>query len=202
MTMFIPSFFLVVNTGQRRTSSLGVDRLPRGPGLRGVPDSDHAAPGGVVRHGRAVPGRGDRGRYFDKLRAIPIPRTRIVLGRLVAEGCEGDVLASVIVLIALRSGSRSRAAWPASSCCPADRVVGSVYAASAAHRAEDRARRRRTRAGCLLPLLFLTAELRPADCDRADGGRRDIEPGTYLMEALRSLILTDLDGRRSCPGSP
>src|ERR671916_45278 len=44
------------------------------------------------------------GGYFDKLRAIPIPRYAIVLGRLVAGGLKGIVLASVIVLLALPFG--------------------------------------------------------------------------------------------------
>ena len=44
------------------------------------------------------------GGYFDKLRAIPIPRYSIVLGRLVAEGVKGVVISTVIVLIALPFG--------------------------------------------------------------------------------------------------
>src|SRR3712207_9356698 len=43
-------------------------------------------------------------RSFDKLRAIPIPRYSIVLGRLVAEGAKGVVLSTVIVLVALPFG--------------------------------------------------------------------------------------------------
>src|SRR5918998_863672 len=39
------------------------------------------------------------GGYFDKLRAMPIPRSSMVLGRLVAEAVKGLVLSSVIVLI-------------------------------------------------------------------------------------------------------
>jgi ABC-2 type transporter len=44
------------------------------------------------------------GGYFDKLRAIPVPRYSIVLGRLVAEAAKGVVISSVIVLIALPFG--------------------------------------------------------------------------------------------------
>ena len=44
------------------------------------------------------------GGYFDKLRATPIPRTAIVLGRLVAEGVKGLVIATAIVLLALPFG--------------------------------------------------------------------------------------------------
>jgi ABC-2 type transport system permease protein len=46
----------------------------------------------------------DRTSHSDKLRAIPIPRYSIVLGRLVAEGAKGIVLSSVIVLLALPFG--------------------------------------------------------------------------------------------------
>ena len=65
MTMFIPIFFLVVNTGQAAEDlPLGLDRVPRGPGLRRLPAADHAAAGGLVRDGGAVPGRGNRGRLL------------------------------------------------------------------------------------------------------------------------------------------
>ena len=42
------------------------------------------------------------GGYFDKLRAIPIPRYAIVLGRLVAEGAKCVVIS---ILIALKTRS-------------------------------------------------------------------------------------------------
>ena len=44
------------------------------------------------------------GGYFDKLRAMPIPRYSLVLGRLVAEAGKGILLSTVIVLVALPFG--------------------------------------------------------------------------------------------------
>ena len=48
----------------RRDLPVGHDRVPGGPGIRRVPAADHAAAGGLVRHGGVVPGRGDRGRLL------------------------------------------------------------------------------------------------------------------------------------------
>ena len=64
-TLFIPLFFLVVNIGQAADvfPSATTDFLRR-PGLRRVPAAELAAAGGVVRHGRAVPRRGHRGRLL------------------------------------------------------------------------------------------------------------------------------------------
>ena len=56
------------------------------------------------------------GGYFDKLRAMPIPRYALVLGRLVAEGVKCVVIASVIVLIALPFGI-TIASGSSASCC-------------------------------------------------------------------------------------
>src|SRR3712207_8536306 len=44
-----------------------------------------------------------RSGYFDKLRAAPVSRTAIVLGRLIAEAVKGVLIATVLVLLALRS---------------------------------------------------------------------------------------------------
>ena len=60
------------------------------------------------------------GGYFDKLRATPIPRTSIVLGRLIAEGVKGVVIATAIVAArrCLRHHDRQRRRSASScSCC-------------------------------------------------------------------------------------
>src|SRR5215475_1950292 len=44
------------------------------------------------------------GGYFDKLRSSPVPRSAIVLGRLVAECVKGVVIATALVLLALIFG--------------------------------------------------------------------------------------------------
>src|SRR5256885_1396061 len=44
------------------------------------------------------------GGYFDKLRATPVPRSAIVLGRLIAEGAKGLFISSALVVLGLVFG--------------------------------------------------------------------------------------------------
>src|SRR5919199_1120014 len=44
------------------------------------------------------------GGYFDKLRATPVHRSAIVVGRLIAEGVKGLLIASLLVLLGLAFG--------------------------------------------------------------------------------------------------
>ena len=57
------------------------------------------------------------GGYFDKLRATPVPRYGIVLGRLVRRGRQGPGDASVIVLVALPFGINDRQRRGSASSC-------------------------------------------------------------------------------------
>jgi ABC-2 type transport system permease protein len=129
MTMFIPLFFLVVNTGQAAEifPSESTEFLKgQGYGAFQLPITLLLA----ASFGTAALFLVEEieGGYFDKLRAIPVPRYAIVLGRLVAEGVKGIVLSTVIVLLALPFASRSRADWPGSrsSCCSARCGVSST----------------------------------------------------------------------------
>ena len=105
MTMFIPIFFLVVNTGQAAevfpSSSTGFLE-GQGYGAFQLPITLLLA----ASFGMAALFLVEdiEGGYFDKLRAMPIPRYSIVLGRLAAEAVKGVVLSSVIVLLALPFG--------------------------------------------------------------------------------------------------
>src|SRR3990170_890905 len=105
MTMFIPIFFLIVNTGQAAkifpSDSTGF--------LEGQNYAAFQLPITLLlaaSFGMAALFLVEEieGGYFDKLRAIPISRSSIVLGRLLAEGAKGIVLSSVIVLLALPFG--------------------------------------------------------------------------------------------------
>jgi ABC-2 type transport system permease protein len=105
MTMFIPLFFLVVNTGQAAEifPSESTDFLQgQGYGAFQLPITLLLA----ASFGMAALFLVEEieGGYFDKLRAIPIPRYAIVLGRLVSEGAKGIVLSTIIVLLALPFG--------------------------------------------------------------------------------------------------
>ncbi|MDP8967814.1 MAG: hypothetical protein M3N04_04370 [Actinomycetota bacterium] len=111
-TLFIPIFFLVVNTGQAgkifpaaSTSFLN----GQGYGAFQLPTSLLLA----ASFGTAALFLVEEieGGYFDKLRATPIPRTAIVLGRLIAE-------------LVKASSSRARSCCsrcPSASRSPADR---------------------------------------------------------------------------------
>src|SRR3712207_3235455 len=105
MTMLIPILCLVVNSGQPAqlfpSESTGFLKC-QGYGAFQLPITLLlAASFGMAALFLVVEIEGG---YFDKLRAIPIPRYAIVLGRLVAEGAKCVVLAAVIVLIALPFG--------------------------------------------------------------------------------------------------
>ena len=87
MTFFIPIFFLIVNTGQAAEifPSASTDFLKgQGYGAFQLPITLLLA----ASFGMAALFLVEEieGGYFDKLRAIPIPRYAIVLGRLVRGG--------------------------------------------------------------------------------------------------------------------
>ena len=166
MTMFIPIFFLVVNTGQAADifPSESTEFLEgQGYGAFQLPITLLLA----ASFGMAALFLVEEieGGYFDKLRAIPIPRYSMVLGRLVAEGAKGVLISSVIVLIALPFGvdDRERAArLPPDR--RAERALGRrLRRLHAADRAEDPQRRGdELRRADLLPAAVPDPELRPA----------------------------------------
>src|SRR4051794_41493394 len=99
-TLFIPLFFLVVNVGQaaRIFPSASTEFLKgQGYGAFQLPSSLLLA----ASFGTAALFLVEEieGGYFDKLRATPIPRTAIVLGRLVAEGAKCAGIAAGIFLL-------------------------------------------------------------------------------------------------------
>ena len=64
-TLFIPLFFLVVNVGQAaKIFPATSTAFLHGQGYGAFQLPELAAAGGVVRHRRAVPRRGDRGRLL------------------------------------------------------------------------------------------------------------------------------------------
>jgi ABC-2 type transport system permease protein len=144
------------------------------------------------------------GGYFDKLRAIPIPRYSIVLGRLAAEGAKCVVLSSVIVLIALPFGISIASGSPGFVLLVAlSALLGVVYAGFMQLIALKTRSAAATNSGGLIffPLLFLTPNFVPRDLlTEPMEVAATLNPVTYLMEALRSLILEDLDWETILPG--
>jgi ABC-2 type transport system permease protein len=205
MTMFIPLFFLVVNTGQAAEifpSESTAFLEGQGYGAFQLPITLLLA----ASFGMAALFLVEEieGGYFDKLRAIPIPRYAIVLGRLVAEGAKGVVLASLIVLLAIPFGI-SIASGPAGFVLLVllTALWGVVYAGFMQLIALKTRSAAATNSGGLIffPLLFLTPNFVPRELlTEPMEVAATLNPVTYLMEALRSLILDDLDWAKILPG--
>jgi ABC-2 type transport system permease protein len=136
------------------------------------------------------------GGYFDKLRATPVRRSAIVLGRLIAEGIKTLLIASLLVVLGLIFGIRIAsgplgfvllivltAGWA---------VVYSGYMQVIALKTRSAAAT--NSAGLVFfPLLFLTPNFVPRNLlTRPMEIAATVNPVTYVMEALRSLILVDL----------
>src|SRR3954462_9077469 len=104
-TLFIPLFFLVVNVGQAGkifpSASTGFLR-GQGYGAFQLPSSLLLA--GSFGTAALFLVEDIEGGYFDKLRAAPVSRTSIVLGRLLAEALKGVLIATAIVVLALAFG--------------------------------------------------------------------------------------------------
>src|SRR5688572_12137330 len=205
MTIFIPIFFLVVNTGQAAEifPSGSTDFLEgQGYGAFQLPITLLLA----ASFGMAALFLVEEieGGYFDKLRAIPIPRTSIVLGRLVAEGAKGIVLSSVIVLLALPFGITIASGVVGFVILVVlSALWGVVYAGFMQLIALKTRSAAATNSGGLIffPLLFLTPNFVPRDMlTEPMEVAATINPVTHLMESMRSLILDDLHWSEIWPG--
>jgi ABC-2 type transport system permease protein len=205
MTMFIPLFFLVVNTGQAAEIFPSEDTeflQGQGYGAFQLPITLLLA----ASFGMAALFLVEEieGGYFDKVRAIPIPRSSIVLGRLVAEGAKGVVISTVIVFLALAFGI-SIASGPLGFLLliALATLWGIVYAGFMQLIAMKTRSAAATNAGGLIffPLLFLTPNFVPRELlTEPMEVAATINPVTHLMESMRSLILYDLDWGAIWPG--
>jgi ABC-2 type transport system permease protein len=196
-TLFIPVFFLVVNFGQagkifpaNSTSFLhgqtyAAFQLPISLLLAA---SFGAAALYLVED--------IEGGYFDKLRATPVSRSALVMGRLIAEGVKSLLITAVLVVVALPFGVSVAsgtvgfvlllvltALWA---------VVFAGFMQLIALKTRSAAA---TNSGGLVffPLLFLTPNFVPRELlTRPMEIAATVNPVTYVMEALRSLVLQDL----------
>jgi ABC-2 type transport system permease protein len=197
-TLFIPLFFLVVNVGQ------AAKIFPSGstPFLGGQNYAAFQLPSSLLlaaSFGTAALYLVEdiEGGYFDKLRAAPIPRTAIVFGRLIAEAFKSAAIASVMVLVALPFGISIgsgplgfvlliviTATWA---------VVFSGFMQLIALKTRSAAAT--NSAGLIFfPLLFLTPSFVPRDLlTRPMEIAATFNPVTYIMEAMRSLVLEDFN---------
>jgi ABC-2 type transport system permease protein len=204
-TLFIPLFFLVVNVGQvakifpaastvfLHGQSYGAFQLPNSLLLAA---SFGTAALFLVEE--------IEGGYFDKLRATPVSRTALVLGRLVAEGCKNVVITVAIVLLALAFGITLAsgvlgfvllvllaALWAVVFAGFMQLIALTTRSAAATNSA-----------GLIFfPLLFLTPNFVPRHLlTKPMEVAATFNPVTYLMESLRSLILQDLVWSSIWPG--
>lgn len=205
MTMFIPTFFLVVNTGQAAKIFPGDSTeflQGQGYGAFQLPITLLLA----ASFGMAalfLVEEIENG-YFDKLRAIPIPRHSIVLGRLVAEMAKGILISSIIILAALPFGIEIASGVPGFILLVLlTSLWGVVYAGFMQLIAMKTRSAAATNAGGLIffPLLFLTPNFVPRELlTEPMEVAATINPVTHLMESLRSLILYDLAWADIWPG--
>ena len=211
-TLFIPLFFLVVNVGQagKIFPSASTEFLKgQGYGAFQLPNSLLLA----ASFGTAALFLVEdiEGGYFDKLRATPVPRTAIVLGRLIAEFIKGLLIATadrrcsaLVFGITIASGVLGFFLLIALTALWAVVFVGFMQLIALKTRSAAA-----TNSGSLIffPLLFLTPNFVPRDMlTRPMEIAATLNPVTYVMEALRSLILDDLDWAhdpaRASPSSP
>ena len=200
-TLFIPLFFLVVNVGQAAKifPSASTEFLHgQGYGAFQLPSSLLLA--GSFGTAALFLVEEIEGGYFDKLRATPVSRSAIVLGRLVAEGAKALLIAVLMVILGLIFGITIAsgllgfvlllvltASWA---------VVFSGFMQLIALKTRSAAA---TNSGSLIffPLLFLTPNFVPRELlSPAMEVAATLNPVTYIMEALRSLILDDLNWAR------
>jgi ABC-2 type transport system permease protein len=193
-TLFIPLFFLVVNVGQAARIFPGSTTAflhGQGYGAFQLPSSMLLA----ASFGSAalflvediVDG------YFDKLRATPVNRSALVLGRLIAEGVKALLIASLIVALGIAFGIRIAsgvfgflllilltAGWA---------IVYSGFMQIIALKTRSAAAT--NSAGLIFfPLLFLTPNFVPRNLlTHPMEIAATFNPVTYVMEGMRSLIL-------------
>ena len=204
-TLFIPLFFLVVNVGQagKIFPSASTDFLRgQGYGAFQLPASLLLA----ASFGTAALFLVEdiEGGYFDKLRAAPVPRWALVAGRLIAELVKGVLIAAAILLLGLVFGI-SVASGPLGVVLLVSLTAlwAAVFAGFMQLIALKTRSAAATNSGGLVffPLLFLTPNFVPRDLlTRPMEIAASFNPVTYIMEALRSLILEDLAWSAIAPG--
>jgi ABC-2 type transport system permease protein len=196
-SLFIPLFFLVVNVGQAARIFPGSTTAflhGQGYGAFQLPSSMLLA----SSFGAAALFLVEEieGGYFDKLRATPVRRSAIVLGRLIAEGTKALLIAALIVLLGIAFGIRI-ASGPIGFILLITLAAGWAVVYSGFMQIialKTRSAAATNSAGLVFfPLLFLTPNFVPRNMlTHPMEIAATINPVTYIMEALRSLILVDL----------
>jgi ABC-2 type transport system permease protein len=194
--LFIPIFFLFVTVGaigEISASAFGVDNY-----------EGFQLPVAILQGAAAAAGMGgfgmvmdiDRG-YFDKLMLTPAPRLSLVFGRLAADGVRVTVLSTVIMFVGLLIGSGMESGvLGAVAFVLMAGLFGLAYSGIGLSIALRTGSVQAAQAGFLLffPLLFLSPAFAPKE---VFSGWLEflatINPVTYVLEGLRSLVLVGWD---------
>ena len=204
-TLFIPLFFLVVNVGQAaKIFPATSTEFLHGQGYGAFQLPVSLLLGASFGTAALFLVEDIEGGYFDKLRAAPVSGTAIVMGRLIAELAKGLLIATALVLLAMVFGI-SIASGPLGFVL----LVGLTALWSVVFvgfmqlvALKTRSPAATNSAGLVFfPLLFLTPNFVPRELltDPMEVAAT-LNPVTYVMEALRSLILEDLEWGTILPG--
>jgi ABC-2 type transport system permease protein len=197
-TLLIPLFFLVVNVGQ------AAKIFPSGstPFLQGQSYAAFQVPSALLlaasfgTSALYLVEEIENG-YFDKLRASPVSRSALALGRLSAVAVQSVGMTALIVLISLTFGIHVAsgpvgfvllvfitAGWAVGYSGFLQFVAMKTRSAAATNSASL----------VFFPLLFLTPNFVPRNMlTRPMEIAATFNPVTYVMEAMRSLILVRFD---------
>jgi ABC-2 type transport system permease protein len=204
-TLLIPLFFLVVNVGQAgRIFPASSTAFLHGQGYGAFQLPSSLLLAGSFGTAALFLVEDIEGGYFDRLRASPIPRTALVLGRLIGEAVKGLLIATLLLLLGLAFGITIAsgplgfllligltALWS---------IVFVGFMQLIALKTRSAAA---TNSGGLIffPLLFLTPNFVPRNMlTRPMEIAATLNPVTYVMETLRSLILQNLIWSDILPG--
>jgi len=197
-TLFIPLFFLLVNVGQAgRVFPAEATAFLNGQGYLAFQLPNSLLMAASFGSAALFLVEEIEGGYFDKLRATPIPRSSIVLGRLYAELVKSVAVSAVIVGVSLLFGVRV-ASGPIGFVVLVALVAlwGVVYAGFMQLVAlKSRSGAATQSIGMVFfPLLFLTPNFVPRDqLTRPMEILATWNPVTYVLEAARGLILEGFD---------
>jgi ABC-2 type transport system permease protein len=190
--IFIPVFFLFVTVGaigEISGPAFGVDNY-----------EGFQLPVAILQGAAGAAGMGgfgmvmdiERG-YFDKLMLTPVPRLALVLGRLAADGVRVMALSTIIMVVGLLMGAGMDAGiLGAVVFVLAAGLFGLAYSGIGMSIALRTGSVQAAQAGFLIffPLLFLSPAFAPKE---VFSGWLEflatINPVTYVLEGLRSLVL-------------
>jgi ABC-2 type transport system permease protein len=193
-TMFIPLFFLVVNIGQAgRVFPSGTTDFLNGQGYAAFQLPSSLLLSASFGAAALYLTEEIEGGYFDKLRATPISRISLILGRLYAEVAKTAVVASAMIAIAMLFSVRIKSGVLGFLLilviCSLWAVVFSGFMQLVSLKTRSAAATQGA-STVFFPLLFVTPNFVPRNMlTRPMEIAATFNPVTYVMEAVRSLIL-------------